>query len=110
MAEFKITKWYGDEILRKVQRASTEAIDEVLAESVRDARSSRWWQSESGRLEANIVQEKAEATPRGARGRFGTTQRGGFYGLFLERRRPFLRPAGDRTFPRLAAAIRKRMD
>ena len=105
----RIKEWNGPEIERKIQRASMEAIDEITEEAAHDAGGSHWWRSSSGRLEANIVNEAADATATGARGRFGSTQRGGFYGLFLERKTPFLRPAADRHFPKLASAIRRRM-
>jgi len=106
---FRITKWYGDQILAKVQRASQAGIDDVLAESVADAEANHWWQSRQGTLAANIEREPAERVGRVIRGRFGTTSRQAFYGLFLERKMPFLRPAADRTFPRLASAIRSRL-
>lgn len=107
---FRITKWYGDQIVAKVQRASQAGIDDVLENAVADAKSNHWWQSRQGTLEAGIIREPAERTARGgARGEFGTTSRQAFYGLFLERRMPFLRPAADRTFPQLAAAIKRRM-
>lgn len=105
----RIVKWYGDQVLAKVERATVAAIDEVTAEAADDARSNHWFASESGRLEANTQNEPAERTQRGIRGRFGFTSRGGFYGLFLERKTPILRPAGDRAFPKLAGAIRRRM-
>jgi len=107
---FNIDRWYGDRILDKVQKASVEAIDEVLEDTAKDAASNHWWASRSGNLEGAIVAEAAERTPRGARGRFGSTQHEGFYGLFLERKTPFLRPAADRQFPKLAAAIKRRLD
>jgi hypothetical protein len=106
---FKITKWYGDQIVQKVQRASQAGIDDVLAESVADAEANHWWQSRSGTLEANTMREPAERVGRVVRGSFGVSARQAFYGLFLERRMPFLRPAADRTFPRLASAIRNRL-
>jgi len=105
----KIVKWYGDQILAKVDRALVAGIDEVTAEAAADARSNHWYTSESGQLEANTTNEPAQRTATGARGRFGWTAHGGFYGLFLERRSPILRPAADRTFPKLAAAIRRRL-
>lgn len=109
MAGIRITEWNGPEIARKIKRASVEAIDEVLEETDRDASASHWWQSDSGNLQEQIITEAAEEIPSGARGRFGTTRHRGFYGLILERRQPFLRPAADRNFPHLAAAIKKRL-
>jgi hypothetical protein len=108
-AGFRITKWYADRVLAKVNRATLAGIDDTLEKSVEDAKANHWWQSREGTLEANIVREPAQRTSRGARGEFGTTSRQAFYGLFLERRMPFLRPAADRTFPLLKKAIQDRM-
>lgn len=104
-----ITSWHGDAVLARVQDAARRAIDDVNAEAARDAQGNHWWQSRDGQLESNIVHEPAERTATGARGRFGTTARQGFYGLILERKRPFLRPAADREWPDLADAIRRRL-
>ena len=109
--------WNGDRLSQKVAQASRLAIDETLREADADATASHWWKNRTGNLEIQIVTERAHRIP-GNRiaGRFGTTyfggkkgKRSGFYGLFLEYRRPFLRPAADRTFPRLADKIRRRL-
>lgn len=107
---FRIKEWNGPEIAAKVKRASIDAIDELTERMDEDASGSHWWQSRTGRLESQIITEKAVATPTGAKGRFGTTEHQGFYGLILERRFPFLRPAFDRHARELAGAIRKRLD
>lgn len=104
----RIKEWHGPAISAKVKKASVAAIDEITEEAAEDASGSHWWANRSGGLEAQIKNEGAQPTARGAKGRFGSTRRG-FYGLFHERRTPFLRPAGDRNFPKLAAAIKKRM-
>lgn len=107
---FRIKEWNGPEIERKIQRASLEAIDEITEEAARDASQAHWWANRSGNLASEIENEPAEETSTGARGRFGATRIRGFYGLFLEHRGPFLRPAADRNFPNLAGAIRKRLN
>lgn len=104
----RIIEWHGPAISAKVRRASMAAIDEITGEAAEDAAGSHWWANRTTNLEAQIKNEDAQPTTRGAKGKFGSTRRG-FYGLFHERRTPFLRPAGDRNFPKLAAAIRKRM-
>lgn len=101
--------WRGPEVLAAVREATREAIDETTEEAAKDAAASHWWRNRSGLLEANIEHEPADRFGRTVRGRFGTTRRQGFYGLFLERRTPFLRPAADRNFPRLAQRIRGRL-
>jgi hypothetical protein len=107
--------WNGDTIVQRVAEAARMAIDETLDEADADASSSHWWRNRTGNLEVNIVTERARRFGYHIRGRFGTTysgvkgHRSGFYGLFLEYRTPFLRPAADRAFPTLAAKIRRRL-
>lgn len=102
--------WRGDRVLAQVSRAIKDAIDETTKDAAEDAKDSHWWQSRSGNLESEIVTWPAQRTG-GAQwtGKFGTTKGAGFYGLFLERRTPFLRPAADRNFPKLAKAIKRRI-
>lgn len=102
--------WRGDQVFARVMDAAREAIDETTKEAARDAQGSHWWAGRSGRLEGNVINEAA--VRRGRRvvsGRFGSTKRQGFYGLILERRRPFLRLAADRTFSHLSARIRRKL-
>lgn len=101
--------WRGKEVLRSVQRATEAAINDVTERAAQDARANRWWASRSGTLAGEIVNERAVRRGKTIIGRFGTTKGRGFYGLFLEKRTPFLRPAADRQFPRLGAAIRRRL-
>lgn len=102
--------WNGQRVLAEVRRATLAGINETLDDAVQDAKSNHWWTSSSGQLEAEIVKEDACVELGGRiRGKFGTTKGRGFYGLFLERRTPFLRPAADRTFPRLPRHIRRRL-
>lgn len=99
--------WKGDRVFEKVMAATEKGINATTAYAAHDARGSHWWKSRTGALEANIINEPAERTSRTrVVGKFGTTRTRGFYGLFLERRTPFLRPAADRTFDRVFAAIR----
>lgn len=113
--------WYGDEVSAAVKLASRRAIDDTTRQAAGEARVEHWWRghpSKDGKpsnLESNTVSERgtsmyepAQAFRDGAAGRFGTTRRQGFYGYFLERRQPFLRPIGDRLFPRLPERLRER--
>lgn len=111
--------WRGEELVAKVAKATRGAIDETLDEADADASNSHWWLNRSGNLELNIVTERAQIlVSRGytrVRGSFGYTtmkrgKRTGWYGLFHEYRLPTLRPAADRTFPTLAARIRRRLE
>lgn len=105
-----IRGWRGDKIVAKVEQAAREAIDETTAAAADAAQGSHWWQSRSGQLEDEIVNEPAKVKDGKITGRFGSTQRRGFYGLFHERKQPFLRPAADREFPKLAERIAKKVD
>jgi hypothetical protein len=102
-------RWNGDRVLRNVQDAVAHAIDETTEDAARAASASRWWRSRTGNLESQIEHEPAKRRGSKIRGRFGTTRSRGFYGLYLERRTPFLRPAADRVFPTLAGRIRRRL-
>lgn len=109
--------WHGDELVKKVTEAARGAIDEVTDEAVEDAQRSHAWLARRGRrgLEGEIVSAAAHVEGARVTGRFGTTRRRGFHGLFHEEgtvhehERPFLRPAADRHFPTLAARIRRRL-
>jgi hypothetical protein len=103
----RITKWNGPEIARKLLEDAREAIDETTEEAARQAAASA--PHRTGRLAEETISEPAVIEGDKARGKFGSTQRRGFYGLFLERRQPFLRPAADATFPTLARRIKGRM-
>jgi hypothetical protein len=102
--------WKGPQIKARVEHATLRGIDDCTEAAARDAQGSHWWRNRSGDLQSNIIAEPAKVAPGGhRRGRFGSSlRRGGFYGLFLERRTPFLRPAADREFPKLGRAIRRR--
>lgn len=101
--------WRGKQVAEKVMRAAQEAVDDVTEEAAKDAAASHWWGARTGTLTANIVNEPAKRRGNLITGRFGSTQTQGFYGLFLERRSPFLRPAADRTFSTLARRIKARL-
>lgn len=104
--------WHGKAVVARVLAASLEAIDDVTEQAAQDAQQNHWWRSRRGQagLEGEIVVEPASLVDGRPTGRFGTgLRRDGFYGLFLEQREPFLRPAADRAFPTLAKRIRKRL-
>lgn len=114
MASRARLEWNGDDIIARVVEAARQAIDETLDEADAEASAAHWWRNRTGNLELKIVTEHARRVGSRVTGRFGTTtmkkgRRTGFYGLFLEYKTPFLRPAADRTFPTLAAKIRRRL-
>lgn len=109
MASRTSFEWNGDKLIERLEQAATESVDEVLQECAADAEASHWWLARKGDdgLEGQIITEAASSDGTSISGRFGTTQRSnGFYGLFLEYRTPFLRPAADRHFPTLPSRIR----
>lgn len=101
--------WKGPLVLEKVARATQLAIDDVTEHAALDAESNHWWSNQTANLEANVISEEAQRQKDKIKGKFGTTKDRGFYGLFLELRTPFLRPAADRNFPLLARVIALRM-
>jgi hypothetical protein len=100
--------WLGSLIGEEAIAACVAAIDETTKAAAEDARKTHWWGNRSGSLERNTFNEPAVLTPEGTvRGRFGSSMRmEGFYGLFLERKTPWLRPAADRHFKNLKHALR----
>lgn len=101
-------KWLGDLIAAEAIEAAKIAIDEITHAAAEDAQQTHWWNNRTGDLERNTFAEPAELTPEGTvRGRFGSSlRREGFYGLFLERKEPWLRPAADRHFKNLKRVLR----
>jgi hypothetical protein len=102
-------------VIARMREAVRAAIDDVTEAAAADASMAHWWVNRTGMLESRIVSEDARHIGGHVTGRFGTTSKLGFYGLFHEEgtvhefARPFLRPAADRTFPTLAARIRERL-
>lgn len=101
-------KWLGNLIAEEAIAATKLAIDDVTRAAADDAKQSHWWGNRSGDLERNTFSEPATLTAEGTvRGRFGSSlRREGFYGLFLERKTPWLRPAADRHFKDLRRVLR----
>lgn len=102
----RIVDWRAQQIVDALLDAAREAIDETTADAAQQAAQAA--PRRTGRLAEETVSEPAVVEAGKARGKFGSTQRRGFYGLFLERRRPYLRPAADIAFPTLARRIRER--
>jgi hypothetical protein len=101
--------WRGKAITAAVVAASKAAIDETTEQAAEAARASHGWSNRTGQLEGEVVSEPAQRVGGETVGKFGSTMRRGFYGLFLERRTPFLRPAADQTFRTLAGRIKRRL-
>lgn len=101
-------EWHGKEIAARALAAQLAAVSETTREAADDAAHDHWWQSRTGQLQSEVISEPAHPVPGGVAGKFGTTRRRGFYGLFEELKRPFLRPAADRVFPTLQEKLHKR--
>lgn len=103
-----LIRWRGPEIEAKLTRSIPDAINETTRDAADQAQTSHWWKSH-GHLEPNTVHE--DATRTGAHewtGRFGARSHV-YWGLFLEYRQPWLRPAADSTFHQLADRLRGRL-
>lgn len=85
-------EWNGDAIREQVMEAARQSID-ITRRAAEDAAGSHWWRNRSGDLAGHIIADPAKRTgPTTVPGKIGSTEgRGGYYGLFLEHRTPFLR-------------------
>lgn len=101
-----LIEWNGEEVIKDLMEATRQSIDEITEEAAQDAADNHWWQNRSGNLELQIMNEPAQEVHGHLTGKFGVTKGKGFYGLFLERRNSFLRPAADRLFPTLPKRIK----
>lgn len=108
------TVWNGDAIVKRMERAAREAVNETVDAARDDALATHTWENRTGQLEEELISVHARAGAGNPVASFGTTLRRGFYGYFHELgtvheiARPFLRPAADRTFPGLRARIARR--
>lgn len=99
--------WLGDRILIKAAEACAAAIDVCTEGAAKDAAMNHWWSDRTGDLARNTINIPATLHGAEVTGKFGSSMRAeGFYGLFLERRTPWLRPAADRNFHKLPVLLR----
>lgn len=102
--------FHGKEVASHVISEARFAVEETLHEAAEEAKRSHWWtKRRAAGLETQIQVGPIEHVGSVIRGTFGATKGQGFYGLFLERRVPYLRPAADATFPKLAVKLRNRL-
>jgi hypothetical protein len=104
-------EWLGDLLAEEAIVKCKEAIDHCTKAAAEDAAANHWWSERTGDLSANTIAEPAKVTKEGTiSGRFGSSMRAqGFYGLFLERKTPWLRPAADRHFHELHTILKGMM-
>lgn len=117
-----------DAVVERVRGAAREGVNEIVDAARDDAEAVHPWKDDPGlhtlksgrrvqtdlerQIQSRHADPKAVNNPTAS---FGTTERRGFYGLFHELgtkhefERPFLRPAADRQFPRLADVIREKL-
>lgn len=110
-------EWHGDELAERVRRAAAAAIDDTTAATDDQATAAHEFRNETGNLERRIITEPARDEGAEIVGKVGIEYahgekevRDGFYGLFVETHRPFLRPAADAMFPTLARRIKEKLD
>lgn len=102
--------WKGDAVLRKVQKAAMEGINEVMGECVITAKN--LVRTKTFTLQGSIRLTPAVPTGRGARGTWGSFDVN--YALWQEvlpspRGRAYLRPASDMHYPSLAGRIKAKL-
>ena len=130
--------WQGDEVVARMRQAQEHAVNQTMARSVVHAKRNHEWHNRTGTLEGGIqVAEFARPIRNGVRGVWGVRdvvyarihELGGvikartaralrFFigGRFVQVRqvtmpaRPYLRPAADVEYPKLAARIRRHLD
>lgn len=101
--------WKGDEVVAKVEAATKLAIDQTTAAAVNRAKSEHPWKNRTGTLEGSLQMRSARAEGLQIRGEWGSFDVN--YAIFLELgtanmpAMPYLRPAADAEYPRLAERI-----
>lgn len=129
-------RWRGDEVRDRVRAAQVQGVNQTMAASVLHARRNHPWQNRTGTLEGSIdIADYAAEITGGVRGLWGS--RDVRYALIHELggtirptrakalaipqpdgsvrlvrsvtlpARPYLRPAADAEYPRLAERIRR---
>jgi hypothetical protein len=104
-------KWYGKDVLTALEAAAVDGIDETTAAIVPLAKAVV--PVRTAILQGSLRMEPArKVMPRRVVGRVGSFDVN--YAVFVElgttrmRARPYLRPAGDAEFPKLAERIKRR--
>ena len=105
--------WRGPEISAKLREACKVAIDETTAEAVEHAKSNHPWKNVTGTLEGSLQMRPAEVSGESVRGEWGSYDV--LYAIFQElgtvhmAGNPYLRPAADATYGKLAGRIEAAM-
>lgn len=105
--------WRGPEISAKLREAAKVAIDQTTAEAVEHAKSNHPWKNETGTLEGSLQMRPAVVEGETVRGKWGSFTV--VYAIYQELgtskmpARPYLRPAADATYGKLAGRIEAAM-
>lgn len=105
----------------RAARAQIRAVNRTMGESVESAQASHEWQNRTGILEGSIkIVSPAHREGNGASGEWGSVdvvyaaihefggQAGADHSVTIPPR-PYLRPAADRTYPKLPKYLRQEM-
>lgn len=118
------TEWRGEELIRKMGMASMNGVNRTMAEAVTHAKKNHEWNNQTGTLEGS-TQIHQYAKPEGTEfvGRWGSADvvyarrmEFGFSGMDSSGRsvnqpaRPYLRPAADKIYGKLADNIKKELE
>lgn len=136
MAKSKSLKWFGKRVSAKLRAAQKTGVNQTMAKAAQDAKANHDWNNRTGVLEggidivdfardegdgvhgtwgvrdvayARIHEEGGTIVPRNAEALAIPQPDGGvaFVSSVTIPARPYLRPAADREYPKLAKRIRK---
>lgn len=136
MASTHDLEWFGDSLLPKMRQAQIKGVNQTMASAVTRAKLNHAWQNRTGVLEGGIdITDYAQPEAKGVRGTWGVRdvvyarihelggvikprhgaaltipQSDGSVRLVAQVKipaRPYLRPAADIEYPRLAGNIRR---
>ncbi len=105
----KRVTWHGDKLMRRIDKAQREAIDETTASAALAAQGDLYPGHGliTGLLQGSVKAEQARRTRKGYSGRWGSFDV--LYAVFIEIRYGFLRKAAEGEHPKLAGRIRARL-
>lgn len=114
-------EWRGKKVTAKLRRAQVEGVNATMAAATIRAKNNHPWRNRTGTLERSIgIVDFARAMTKGIEGLWGSQdvryalilELGGRAGIGLSTlisAFPYLRPAADAEYPRLANRIKRAM-
>ena len=97
--------WNGDKIITDMAKAAKLGVDQTLAACVVHAKENHKWDNRTGTLEGSIQMREAIGVGTRIYGRWGSFTVN--YAIHQEIMNPFLTPATDVEYPKLAQRIRE---